>query len=200
MEAKTWYVRESHGHCKPYREDRSNHKGNFGCNPLGTVEFGGLNRLADVCGHSLIPILCDTTLSFVQSGKPTSLDPGIGETIEAVDAEPQDVAYGGNNPALTTRGKFERLQVGTGEFTNGLKQFGSNSEVDCFRVQIRNRLFVKGRHLGVTLQFFDQDRISTAVCRANPYEHSGFRVVSRNPIWLKALVSLRGTPTRMVGC
>ena len=50
------------------------------------------------------------------------LNPGIGKIIEAGDAEPQDVADGGNNAALIVHGMFERLQVGTGEFTNRLKE------------------------------------------------------------------------------
>ena len=66
-------------------------------------------------------------------------------------------------------------QVGSRELSDALKILGSNSEVDHFRVQFRNGLLIKRYNLAITLQFFNQDRISTPVRGANPYKNSGFR-------------------------
>jgi hypothetical protein len=54
------------------------------------------------------------------------------------------------------RHESKRLQIRPAKAPNGLERLGSRSEVDRFRVEIRNRLLIVGFAAGESAQLLDQ--------------------------------------------
>lgn len=99
--------------------------------------------------------------------KPSNLDPGVGVAAFSLATKQQQPSYGGDAPALMARHQAKRLQIGPPKAPKRCERLGSRSEVDRFRVEIRNWLLIVGFAASESAQLRDQLRIGSSIGRAH---------------------------------
>jgi hypothetical protein len=106
--------------------------------------------------------------TFVGAVEAAGLDPGVREVPLAVLPEEDHPAYGRDLPSLVVREEPEGFQIAAGELAACGERLGSGSEVDGFRVEPGDRLFVESLASREAPHFLDQLRVGAAVCRPDP--------------------------------
>ena len=81
--------------------------------------------------------------ALVAAGEAPRLDPGIGKVPLAVMAEEDHAAHGRHRLPLVIAHEPQGLQIAVVEGTQGCERLGSRSEVDGFRAEPRQGLFVE---------------------------------------------------------
>jgi len=75
--------------------------------------------------------------ALVRTPEPAGLDPGVGEVALAIAAEQEDATDGGHLASLVIRHEAESLEIAAGDPADGRERLGSGSEIQRFRVEVR---------------------------------------------------------------
>jgi len=125
----------------------------------------------------------------VLSGEASGLQPGIREAVESVSGKKEKSADSRNVTPLMFRRDSKAAKCRWRQFSDGCKQLGSNSEVECFLVQFRDRLLVKRFELAKPTHFIDLRLVGTPICGSHANEDACFwsktvKVVGARRAWV----------------
>ena len=109
----------------------------------------------------------------IAARKTARLNPGIREPGEPVPTEKKKPADRRHLTALVFRGDSQSAPRLGGQLPIRCKELGSSSEVNGFRLQVRDGLLVKRVHPVPPLQLFDLQCLSPSIGRAHADENSG---------------------------
>lgn len=85
----------------------------------------------------------------VAAAEASGLDVRVREQALALPPEEEDPTGGRSEASLMLHHQAEDSQVAPCQAANGSEELGSRSEVERFRVQVNQRLLVKGRVPGI---------------------------------------------------
>ena len=111
----------------------------------------------------------------VPAGEAACLDPGVREAVAPVLAEEEIPADGRHVAVLVLRRDPESPERGGRELPHGRKQLGSSSEVERFRVRVRDGLLVKRAEVGEPAHLLDLRRVRAPVGRADTDKNAAVR-------------------------
>jgi hypothetical protein len=105
----------------------------------------------------------------------TRLQPRIWEAVKSVPSEKEKSADGRNLASVVFGSDSQVAKSGWRQFPDRCKQLGSSSEVERFRVQIRDGLLVKRFELAKPTHFSNLRDVGTPICGSQANEDARFR-------------------------